>query len=192
MTGIVLNLDGRPDRLKEFQKQEFPFHITRLSAVRAGCGEDGCTQSHLMALSSICEYPKVVFEDDCVMLEPWSVVEKAMSQLPKDYDALWLGANLQHKLERYSENLFRLKEAYCLHAVIYNSPAMVEYILQNHNTPSGKNLDIFYHREVFERFKCFITAPMCATQRAGVSNICMNYTDFAGELMENFIKNTKE
>jgi GR25 family glycosyltransferase involved in LPS biosynthesis len=192
MKGLVINLDGRPDRYMEFLQQEFPFPVERIRAIKSKIGEDGCTQSHLLALRSIKEFPTVVFEDDAVMLHPWDhFVQAIMMQLPLDYDALWLGANLQAPLKQYSPNLYELKDAYCLHAVIYNSQEMVDYILENHNTPSGKNLDIFYHSDVFDKFRCFITYPMCATQRAGVSNICNDYTDFAFELQERFEKMTK-
>lgn len=190
MKGLVINLEGRPDRLEAFRKQEFPFEVKRIKAIKSRIGEDGCTQSHILALRSITEFPTFIAEDDCKMLFDWSYVEAIMKQLPADYDALWLGANLQRPLKRYSDNLFILRDAYCLHATIYNSQRMIDFILNNHNTPSGKNLDIFYHDVVMERFRCFITAPMTATQMAGVSNICMEYTDFADELMERYIAMT--
>lgn len=190
MTGMVINLDGRPDRLETFRRQEFPFEVKRIKAIKSRIGEDGCTQSHLLALRSITEFPTFIAEDDCKMLVPWSEVEKAMSQLPNDFDALWLGANLQRPLKRYSDNLFILREAYCLHATIYNSQRMIDFILNNHNTPSGKNLDIFYHDVVMERFNCYAVFPMCANQRDGVSNICGDYTCYGDELAERYVKMT--
>jgi hypothetical protein len=189
--GFVINLDGRPDRYMEFIQQEFPFKVERIKAIKSRIGEDGCTQSHLLALRTIKEFPTVVFEDDAKMLVAWSYVEKIMQELPVDWDGLWLGVNLQSPLEQYSTHLYKLTDAYCLHAVIYNSQEMIDYILENHNTPSGKNLDIFYHSHVFDRFNCYCVSPMCATQRAGVSNICNDWTDFADELQERFEKMTK-
>jgi len=181
MKAVVINLDERPDRMEQFKKNKFPFEVERYSAQHGYCGEDGCTYSHLAVISSqlFSKGPFVVFEDDCVLLESWDVVEKAMNQLPNDWDALWLGANLRRPLTKYSENLYRLTDAYGLHAVIYNSRKMVEYILDNHHTPSGKNLDIFYRKEVLKRFNCFITYPIVATQLSDQGNIApVNYDNY--------------
>jgi len=190
MRAFVINLDRRPDRLKEFYRNKFPFPVERFSAVDGACGEDGCTQSHLNILRSQTEFPFVVFEDDCDMLRGWDVVEAAMKQLPADWDALWLGATLYKPLQRYSPNLFILRKAYALQAVIYNSQRMINYILKNHNTPSGKNLDIFYHYQVQKCFNCFIVYPLVAGQRSGMSDISKIHQDFNDEIIPRYNKYT--
>ncbi len=171
MKGIVINLDSRPDKLERFRKNEFPFEVKRFPGCVATCGEDGCTQSHIQVISQQTEFPFVVFEDDCLLVQPWSVVEKAMTQLPNNWDALWLGGNVRKKLKRYSENLFRLNGAFALHAVIYNSKSMIDFIVKKHKTPTGINLDVFYRHMIQSRFKCFIIHPMVATQHEGISDI---------------------
>jgi GR25 family glycosyltransferase involved in LPS biosynthesis len=193
MNGIVINLDSRKDRLAEFMKQEFPFPVRRFSGITAVKGEDGCTYSHLAVLNIQHEFPFVVFEDDCIMLHPWSMVQQCMAQLPQNWDALWLGGNLTRRLQRYSSNLFRLQGAYCLHAVIYNSPKMVNFILDNNNTPAGKNLDIFYHDRVLPKFNCYITYPMIATQRDSYSDINHTNSNYGlTELLTNYDIQTKD
>ncbi len=182
MKAFVINLDSRPDRMKLFKENRFPFEVTRVSGVVASCGEDGCTQSHLQVIASQHEFPFVVFEDDCMMIRPWSIVEKALSQLPNKWDALWLGATIRQPLVKYSTNLYKLRNAWCLHAVIYNSREMIDYILQNHNTPSGRNLDIFYHLQVMNAYRCFVTYPLCATQRNDYSDICKKKIDYNKEI----------
>lgn len=189
--GYVINLDSRQDRMRNFQKNEFPFPVQRFSAYKAGCGEDGCTLSHLQIIKNQNEFPFAVFEDDCVLVKSWDYVEKALQQLPKDWDALWLGANLKYPLHRYSENLFRLRKAYALHAVIYNSKRMIDFIVNHHNTPSGKNLDIFYKNVVQDKFKCFIVYPMVATQSNDFSNIALSETNNQSELLHNYKKYTR-
>lgn len=179
MKGIVINLDRRSDRWKHFQDvnlSKLPFEIERFSAYDIVPGEDGCTKSHLEVLHRQTEYPFIVFEDDCIMTQEWYVVEECMSQLPPCWDALWLGANLTRPLRRYSKNTFLLYKSYCLHAVIYNSKRMVDFILENHKTPKGKNLDIFYYNTVQDKFNCFITDPLCATQKEGYSDIAKKPT----------------
>ena len=182
MFGYVINMDSRPERYREFRENAIPFPVQRVSGHVASCGEDGCRDSHLSILERENEFPFVVFEDDCVLMQPWSMVQQAMVQLPKDWDALWLGANLRTPVSRYSDNLFRIRNAYALHAVIYNSKRMVKYILENHKTPSGINLDVFYGRNVQHKFNCFITYPMVANQRKGYSDITKREVDYYDEL----------
>jgi hypothetical protein len=186
MEAYVINLDSRSDRLEKFMKNNFPFHVKRFPAIKASCGEDGCTQSHLEVLRNQKTYPFAVFEDDCQMLVGWEEVEKALRQLPSNWDALWLGGSLRIKPEKYSENLLRFKRAYCLHAVIYNSPEMVKYILENHNTPTGINLDVFYAKKLQARFNCFMTYPLMATQTFDYSDICLNKVNYFQAIIDNY------
>ena len=105
MQGYVINLDSRPDRYEAFQKNDFPFVVKRFPGIVASCGEDGCTQSHMYLLNRMKDFPTVIFEDDCTMLESWDVVTEAMSQLPRNWDLLYLGATLRRPLIKYSKNL---------------------------------------------------------------------------------------
>jgi GR25 family glycosyltransferase involved in LPS biosynthesis len=189
MKAFVVNLDSRPDRLETFKKNVFPFEVERFPGVVAATGEDGCTRSTITILQRQLakrEFPFIVFEDDCKMLVPWSEVEKAMKQLPDDWDALWLGTNPRKPLQRHSDNLFRLKGGYTSHAIIYNSKRMVEYILKNHNTPSGKNLDIFYYHVVQKYFNCFVVYPLMATQISDYSDIAKVHTNNESEISINY------
>lgn len=193
MKAFVINLDSRPDRMKRFKENIFPFEVERFSGIKASCGEDGCTYSHLLLLSEQQKFPFIIFEDDSIMLQSWGIVEKAISQLINtNWDMLYLGANLRRSLERYSENTFRLNKAYAAHAIIYNSKQVVDYILNNHNTPSGQNLDIFYHHVIQEKFNCFITYPMVMTQLSDYSDIAKVDTNNAVELIVNYKKFTNE
>jgi hypothetical protein len=191
MRAIVINLDERKDRMEQFRKNKFPFEVERFSALRGTCGQDGFTLSTRTVLSQITEFPTLVCEDDCVMLENWMVVQRAMAELPDDFDALWFGATLTTPLERYSEHLFRLKRAYTTHAIIYNSQKMIDYILGLH-VPSGVNLDIFYFLKVQEEFNCFITDPICATQSDGLSDISGQEMKFHDYIIESYNKYTNE
>ena len=187
MLAYVINLDSRPDRMEEFKQNKFPFEVHRFSGIVANTGEDGCTNSHLSLLQqNQYKTPFAIFEDDCIMLEPWETVIKAMKQLPANWDALWLGATVRTSLNQYSENLYRLDKGWATHAIIYNSRMMIQYILKNHNTPSGKNLDIFYHRILQKRFNCYITYPLVASQRSGYSNISNQEIDYNAYIMESY------
>jgi GR25 family glycosyltransferase involved in LPS biosynthesis len=176
----VINLDERPDRMELFKENKFPFEVERFSAIKADPGWIGCTQSHLAILNKS-EVPLIIFEDDFVFIESWNKVEKVMSQLPEDWDALYLGATLMKYTERYSENLFRIKEGLCAYAIIFNSKRLVNYIISNfdsYETIMRKTIDVFYAYDVQQKFNCFVVHPLIGTQRAGYSDIEKRVTDY--------------
>jgi len=189
MKAYVINLDKRPDRMKLFLENKIPFKVERYSGLVRAKGEDGCTDSHMDILSKQTEFPFIIFEDDCWIIEDWEIVEKAMTQLPSNWDALWLGANLRIRLPRYSENLYWLRRAYCTHAIIYGSKRMVDFILEKKEAlAKGQNFDIFYCKDVQRRFNCFITYPMVATQRSDYSDIAKVETNNAQYLLQEYKK----
>jgi hypothetical protein len=174
MKAFVVNLKDRHDRLTGFKENQFPFDIEIFEGIKTDPGWIGCTESQLSIIREQRDLPFAIFEDDCLLIESWDIVEKAMSQLPDDWDALWIGATLMKPIERYSDNLFRLKEGLCAHAIIYNSKRIVDYILNNfdlYENERRKTIDVFYAYDVQEKFNCFITYPLVATQRAGFSDI---------------------
>ena len=172
MKAYVINLDDRPDRMIEFNKNEFPFPVERFSAIKGETGAEGCTKSHLKLLSEQHDFPVAIFEDDCKMIQPWSFIEEAMSQLPDDWSALWLGATLDTPLKIYSPNLYRLKRGYCTHGIIYNSRELIDFTINNYYIVHCKRIiDVFYYQYVQDKFKCFITSPVAATQGCGYSNV---------------------
>ena len=176
MKAYVINLDDRPERMVEFNKNKFPFEVTRFSAIKTENGQDGCNMSHFTIMKQQTEFPFIILEDDCVMISPWSDVENAMLQLPDDWDALWLGATLDAPIKRHSDNLYRVKQAYCTHAVIYNSQRIIDYILKEFDPfqptiTHKKVIDVFYYEKIQEKFNCYITYPMMALQTGGYSDI---------------------
>jgi GR25 family glycosyltransferase involved in LPS biosynthesis len=178
MKAFVVNLDRRPDRMELFLKNEFPFDVERVSAIEHPNGGEGCRLSHFKIMEQQKEFPFVIFEDDCQFVEPWSLVETAIAQLPSDWDALWLGGTLDGPLNRYSQNLFTLTRAYCTHAIVYNSQAMVDYILNAYKTGEEKRvIDVFYHSDVQFKFKCFITYPLTTIQHGGRSDVMYREQD---------------
>jgi GR25 family glycosyltransferase involved in LPS biosynthesis len=191
MKAVVINLSSSKNKLALFRNNNFPFEVERFDAIVDTPRDSGCAKSHLAVLSGIAEFPTAVFEDDCLMLKPWEFVENAILQLPDGWDALWLGATLHSPLDRYSENLFRIKNAHALHAVIYNSKRMVDYVLNYYNPAKVKYIDGFYAYTVQHLFNCFITYPIAATQMAGVSDISEFYVDYNQEIMDRYERYTR-
>ncbi len=111
MKGFVVNCKNSTERLRLFYENKFPFDVEPFVALEGTTPADRdfiSGLSHLAIMTQQIEFPFAVFEDDCILLESWDVVDKAMSQIPDNWDALWLGATLQKPVERYSDNLFRL------------------------------------------------------------------------------------
>ena len=190
MKAFVINLASRPDKLVLFRQNEFPFEVERFEGIIDTPRDNGCAKSHLAILAMEHTFPFMIMEDDCVMLDNWMVVQRALAELPTDWDALWLGATLTTPLERYSDYLFRLKRAHTLHAVIYNSQEMIDYILNHHDFRKHQYIDVFYH-EVQQKFNCFITNPICATQRIGFSDISQKHVDYHDYIIDCYEKYTK-
>lgn len=190
MINYCINLNRRPDKWA-YARAEFErvgVRVVRFTAFDTKPGWIGCRDSHL-AILELCKEEDVfaIYEDDVKFLQSWSIVEKAISQLPDDWDCLYLGASPKEPQERYSENLFRLKNAHVTHAIIwYNrTGGAIEYIL-SHKSDIRK-VDDYLAIVIQPMFNCFVTYPMAATQiqfqsdtctRSDVSAILTNYNKF--------------
>jgi hypothetical protein len=194
MRGFVINCKNSIERLRLFRENKFPFEVDVFEALEGDTPAERdfiSGLSHLAIMTSHTEFPFAVFEDDCVLLQPWSVVEEAMSQLPRGWDALWLGANLQHPIEKYSANLYRLTRGHALHAVIYNSKPMIDYMVSHFTRDKFKVLDVLtaYHAQL--HFNCYAIYPLVATQRSCMSDINGKFLDNYNIIVDSYTKNIK-
>lgn len=122
-------------------------------------------------------------EDDCVFRD-LSHLPQAISELPDDWDILYLGANLilwgngENPLpERYSEYLFRVRAAWTTHAIAYRKKC-VRSILERQPEFSTRMFDN-YLSDLLPELQAFIVAPMVAYQRRRYSTIWERETDYA-------------
>jgi len=172
----IINLNRRVDRW--YVVREHVHDIGLLGAVRFTAfdekpGWKGCAKSHIAIMEQWKDEDMfLILEDDVEFLEDISYVDIALSQLPKDWDALFLGASPQEPHKRYSDNLFKLKNAFCTHAIIWHprEDGAVGYIL-SHRKDIGK-IDIYFRDVIFPNFNCFLTWPLLATQRQTQSDCC--------------------
>ena len=177
-----INLDDRANKfdLAAEQVKELDFDLLlRFSATKANPGYNGCRLSHLRLLDEVSDQIFMVIEDDFQLCEPNAkeLLYKAINELPDDWDMLYLGATLNEPLNRYSDHLFRLSNAWTTHAIIFNNQnEVVEFILDNNG--GGRKIDVFYAEVVQKRFNCFITYPMLATQRNGYSDVINRPVDY--------------
>ena len=191
MKAYCINLDKRKDKYDLFKKQTFPFEVVRFPGVDMNVPYMGCLMSHLQILEQSQERT-LILEDDCKILQPWKLFYEAISQLPKDWDLLYLGANLHSQLERHSENLYRLKKGWATHGILYNEK-IIQRILKDgiKEISKHKNYDSYLARVIQEEYKCFIIYPFFATQYPGYSNITNSFRG-CYDFETNFYKHTHE
>ena len=170
MNTYCINLQQRKAKWNRVQLEaaKLDLELYRFDAIFNTFGHDGCFQSHIELLRQVKDDDIfMIIEDDILVLEPLEVLNKAIEQLPDDWDMLYLGAHLSKKLERYSDNLFRLSGALMTHAVIYNNQNnIVDYIIEN----AHGIIDVYLRDEVHEQFDCFLTYPMVCSQADGYSD----------------------
>lgn len=114
-------------------------------------------------------------EDDC-QFHDLEHLGRALAELPRTWDILYLGANLlmwndgsEPQPERVSEHLFRVRAAWTTHAVAYNKKCVYE-LLAKQPAFSEQMWDQYLSTRLGE-FQAYVVAPMAAYQRPRVSSI---------------------
>jgi hypothetical protein len=178
METFVINRQDRPDRLHDIriELENQGMNAYHFEAVIDKVGYVGCTRSHL-GIMERCRSDSqfLILEDDCEFFCPKEttdfVIKNALNQLPRDADALFLGASPQEPQERYSNNLFRLRNAKCTHAILwFNRPnGALQYILK-HKHDIGK-IDRYLYEVIMPKFQIYCVYPILVTQRQTESNV---------------------
>lgn len=120
-------------------------------------------------------------EDDCVFRN-LEHLPHALSELPPDWDILYLGANLicwnngEPAPERFSDHLFRVRAAWTTHAIAYNRKCVYE-ILAKQPAFSEQMFDQYLSSRLPD-FNAFCIAPMVAYQRPRFSSIWQRADDY--------------
>ena len=161
---------------------------TRFPAVDTTPGWVGCRESHLQVLEMFKDCDGfAIYEDDVKFLTSLDYIYIAMGQLPDDWDMLYLGASPKEPQERYSDNLFKVKNAHVTHAIIWHPRVggAIDYILEHRQ--EIRKIDDFFATTIQPKFNCFLTYPLICTQiqtksdtcgRSDVSTIMNNYNRY--------------
>jgi hypothetical protein len=193
MKALCINLPSRQDRWGEFIKQPFPFEVEQVPGVIHQNGSIGCIMAHQKAMRQFDEGLNLLMEDDCKLIEPWSTVEKAIEQLPTDWDILYLGAMLHTPLKRYSHNLYHLQSGWGNHGIIYNGRKVADLITSVDPTlinSTYRNIDTWMVYNVLPFYKCYIVYPLVAIQAPGYSDITKRQRDY--KMIEHYTRYTQE
>jgi GR25 family glycosyltransferase involved in LPS biosynthesis len=118
------------------------------------------------------------------------IFEKAISQLPDDWDMLYLGGNIHIPAERFSDNLFRIKSGvHCNHAILYSEKGR-ETIFKNYDWQTNEIVpfDEWLYHVGQGLMNCFICSPMIAFQRPGFSDYSKCFSDYYIDMRSHEIK----
>lgn len=165
----VINLAKRPDRLESVTPRIKAFGIDnfeRFDAIEGGYM--GFNMSVHLALQN--EGELLLLEDDVIFEGTIQDLLAAKSQLPPDWDLLYLGANLKSKVNQYSEKLYRITDAWTSHAILYSDKG-AKYCAENFDPKEGTIYDEWLRVHAQRQLQCFITFPMIAFQKDNWSDI---------------------
>lgn len=190
-----INLAHRSDRWEsvqeEFKRIGVLDKVKRFGAISLSDNVDrqrgyvGCTVSHFAVLSQHVKGSIGVFEDDVRFINNTAdILQKAFEQAPSDWDMIYLGANPTHQMDRHSENLLRVTQAFCTHAMIFNDTGIIKYILENLSL--FERIDTFFMHHIQPKFKVFITDPIIATQANGHSDVTGVQNNYHDMIINNF------
>ena len=120
-------------------------------------------------------------EDD-VKFVNLDIFQQVTQQLPKDWNILYLGANVRPYPEfiepsYFSENLRVLKSAFCTHAVAYKRE-LVQEIVDTYEYIEGEMFDSWLDRVILKKHTAYITYPMLAHQKPVNSTLWNRFVDY--------------
>ncbi len=190
MVYYVINLDRRKDRLDyikaEMERYNMPF--SRFPAIERSPGWKGCRDSHIQLLKQHVndDKPFCILEDDVYFIGDMDRLSVCMADLPYNFDCLYLGGSPQQEQEIYSENLYRIDNVICLHAVIWNPKGQaIKWLLNDEHFI--QKIDVYMAKVIQGMHNCYMTRPMLCSQiqsqsdtcgRSDLSTIVSNYKKF--------------
>jgi GR25 family glycosyltransferase involved in LPS biosynthesis len=195
---FCVNLDRRPDRLENFNKQVEKYDLgnyTRVSAVdgkllapeeKSGRLQDGelgllLTVEKIISYSIEKEYETIlVVEDDCYFTEEINNIDVYFEHLPSDWNMLYMGGN--HNIHMgmpppqiINEKVARLHNTFTTHFVgIKNN--VFNLILENIKERS-KPLDMLYS-DLQKKINAYTFYPAIAKQISDYSDIQSRVVDY--------------
>ena len=122
----------------------------------------GCKKSHLKCVGLAKErgYKNLlVFEDDVVFIRPLNYLDKAIPELPEDWELFYLGIRLKKVPRIHSKHLLRVKAGKTTHAVAYNG-RVFDLILAN----PFSSMDCYCFEVMQPRKHCYCTRKVLASQ----------------------------
>jgi hypothetical protein len=204
-----INLDSRPDRWQETECEFTAVGISayvRIPGVAASSGRLGCARAIYnaveKALNDACK-TVLICEDDVHFPKGGEYtnrkLQSALTQLPEDWDALYLGGTLTNQfhinpVEAYSTDLLKLRSAFTTHSIAYSRKGLQKLMQEVSAIPEHVNgiitryeaIDVYLAKEYLHKNNCFITNELLSFQRPSYSDICNNYQNYLALMQDAF------
>ncbi len=142
----------------------------RFSAYSEPSAVIGNARSHYECLQTGSD---LIFEDD-IYFESFAkeIFKRAVEQLPKDWDILYLGGNIIEPIYRVSENLFRCTAAWGSNGILYSDKGR-QHILNCYN-PMAANFIIYdewLRKRSQQELQAYICSPIIQWTYGGFSDV---------------------
>lgn len=211
-----INLKEREDRwhdcLKNFEKYDIK-NFERIEAIKVNKdihpkrkGQIGCALSFAKCFEQIRNnnYKNtLILEDDFEFKydknTTFGKLNNALEQLPKNWDSLFLGGTVINDygifpIEKYSNNLLKLKSAHCLHSVAFSKEGIDKIFKYFKNSNDWKfelinnfeAIDVFFAKHYQNETNSFLTSDLLCYQRVNASNIENAVYDYSEWMNTNF------
>ena len=180
---VLINLDRDVERLEQSKREleKFDISFERIPGVYNPIPWKGFNKAYMNALRAI-PSGGIIFEDD-IELDSFYIPD-----LPKGWDMLYFGCNLQEPTDRINDELVRVFGAWTTHAILYSAQC-VKNILREFD-PEEVVYDEWLRREFCRRNNCYMTTPMQAYQRDGYSNLMKTQANYRAGFDSNYNKFT--
>lgn len=177
-----MNMDFRPDRWIKVQEEFTKIGIKpiRISGeIYTGTGDKtfngqiGCGLTHLKILKLAKEQNQnvLIFEDDAIFINDYSIViPEALDEL-QEWDMLYLGGNICSPIYQVSTHLGKLTHAQSTHAYGVNKNFLDKLINYIEPKITTTIIDVMYANEIVPTNNCYIMIPMVAIQKDDYSDI---------------------
>lgn len=183
---VVINLDKRPDRLKQCMEKEFPKIdivpirkpgiIVNMATNTWWDGAIGCMLSHYQILEAAAclDCNVFIFEDDVSFItqDPIYFLSDACEELFNiEWDMFYIGGNILKPFQQVTRSLGKL--THCQSTVAYgvNKKFVRDLLKYIDLTHIDRPIDVIYADTVIPTHNCFISVPMLTIQRDSYSDI---------------------
>ncbi len=184
---LVINLEKRYDRLESSAAALLNVgwgSWSRFNAIERHPPHVGFNRSQIECFKLLKDVPGpvAILEDDIMFPFPaeetQAIFAAAWSQLPKDWDVIYLGAMVfsgEFKGHIVGPNLTTAHGVVCTHGMIYNKGVLAK-ILKHFDSPTiypvkANIYDCWLANHWHRKGTCFLVHPMVAWQAAGYSDL---------------------
>jgi len=168
MKAAVINLTTRIDRLHAVRKQFESFGLKEYDVFPAYNSPDALRANARSHMELIKNGYNLIFEDD-VFFEG-TIDQLPLSELPPDWDILYLGGNVIEPLKRFSANLHRCTAAWGSFAIMY-SPSGLQYVKDCYRIEPFTIYDEWLRVRSKATLQAYILSTPIAWTRGGYSDV---------------------